>query len=71
MAAVAAGILAASVALVTLIVLLFFFQRSEFPLFLASFLDAQELGLFCVLLHVVILHTLPVIWLIKGRCGHW
>lgn len=68
MAAVAAGILAASVALVTPIVLLFFFQGSEFPLFLASFLDAQELGLFCALLRVVILHTLPVVQLIKGRC---
>lgn len=45
MAAAAAGILTASVALVTPIVLLFFFQRSEFSLFLSSFLDAQELGL--------------------------
>lgn len=71
MAAAAAGILIASVALVTPIVLLFFFQRSEFSLFLSSFLDAHELGLFCALLHMVMLHTLLVVQLIKGRCAHW
>lgn len=72
MAAVAIGILTASVALVTPILLLFFFRRSEFSLLPSSFLDAQEeLGLFCALLHVVILCILLVIWLINGRCGNW